>query len=76
MTKTAVRNTAHDAGVGALLGLLLASGLLTTSLDLREGIIDSQAPLAAMVAVVCVVVTQCAIAAGLGGLAVRRITQG
>ena len=75
MSKTLVRNAAQDAGIGAVLGSLLAAGLLASSLDLQQVLIDSQAPLFALATVVGVVVTQCALAAGLGGVAVRYLAE-
>ena len=74
MTKVLVRNAAWDASIGAALGSLLATGLLASSLDLQQVLIDSQAPMAALATVVGVIVTQCAIGAGVAGLAVRQLT--
>jgi hypothetical protein len=73
MTKALVRNAAQDASIGAVLGSLLASALLASSLDLQQVLVDSQAPLTALATIVGVIVTQCAIAAGLAGLAVRQL---
>jgi hypothetical protein len=73
MTKALVRNAAQDASIGAILGSLLAAGLLASSLDLQQVLVDSQAPLATLATVVGAIVTQCALAAGLGGLAVRQL---
>jgi hypothetical protein len=75
MVKTIARNAAYDAGIGAILGLLLVSGLITTSLDMRQLLVDGREPFASLAAIVFVVVAQCAMAAGFCGVVVRKFSE-
>jgi hypothetical protein len=70
-----VREVAHDGLIGAALGLLLTTGLIASDLDQWRKLADSNEPLTALAALVVVIVAQSAIVAGLGGLAVRKLTQ-
>lgn len=73
-SQAVARNAAHDGAFGAALGLLLVSGLIASNLDLRQMVADSHEPLTSLAIVVAVVVAQCAVVAGLCGVAVRKIT--
>ena len=71
-TQTVARNAAQDSLVGAALGLLLVSGLIASSLDTRQMMVEAQSPLASLSAIVIVVVAQAALAATLCGAAIRK----
>ncbi len=78
--KTAVRSqvlarsAAHDGLVGAGLGLLLASGLIASDLDIWRNLADSGRPVSSLAILVVGVVVQSAIVCGLGGMALRKLT--
>jgi hypothetical protein len=63
---------AHDGVIGAAVGLLLASGLIASDLDIWRNLADSGQPLISLATLVAVVVAQSAAVAALGGLAVRK----
>ena len=69
-----MRNAARDGAVGALLGLLLLSGLIVTQLDVRQMMADNRELLSLLATVVGVIVLQCGVAAGLCGFVIRRVS--
>jgi Na+-transporting NADH:ubiquinone oxidoreductase subunit NqrE len=69
-----MRNATRDGVVGALLGLLLLSGLIVSTLDVRQMMSDNRELLPLLGTVVAVIVLQCGIAAGLCGFAIRKYT--
>jgi hypothetical protein len=70
-----MRHAAWDGMVGAVLGLLLASGLIATQLDMQQVLTDSHEPLSSLATLVSVVVLQGAIVASLCGVAVRKFSR-
>jgi hypothetical protein len=74
MSKTMARNAAHDAGIGAILGLLLVSGLVTANLDIRQLVVDGREPFGSLASIISVVVAQCAMAATFCGVFVRKFS--
>jgi hypothetical protein len=68
------RNAARDGAVGAALGLLLVSGLVAANLDTQQMMANSGAPLSSLMALVGVVVAQCALGASLCGAALRKFS--
>ena len=73
-SQTVMRYAAVDGVVGALLGLILLSGLIASNLDVRQMATDSGELLPLLGTVVAVIVLQCGIAAGLCGFVIRRTT--
>jgi hypothetical protein len=73
-SRALARNAAHDSAIGAALGLLLVSGLVASSLDISRTMAQSSAPVLSLIAIVAVVVGQCALAAALCGVAVRKFS--
>jgi hypothetical protein len=71
-SQTLMRNAARDGVVGAVIGLLLLSGLLASSLDLRQMMAENRELVPLLGTVVGVIVLQCGIAAGLAGFAIRK----
>ncbi len=69
------RNAAWDGMAGAALGLLLASGLIATSLDMQQTLANSDAPLSSLATLVTVLALQGALAAALCGVALRKFSQ-
>ena len=74
-SRALMRNAAQDGVIGAAVGLLLVSGLIASSLDLRSMLAGSDAPLSSLAAMVGVVVLQAALVAGFCGAVVRRFAQ-
>jgi len=68
-----MRNAARDGVVGALLGLILLSGLIASQLDVRQMMTDNRELLSLLGTIVGVIVLQCGIAAGLCGFVIRRV---
>jgi hypothetical protein len=67
-----MRHAAQDGAIGALLGLMLLSGLIAGILDVRQMMTDNRELLTLLATVVAVIVVQCGIAAGFCGFAIRK----
>jgi hypothetical protein len=74
-SQTLMRDATRDGVIGALLGLLLLSGLIVSNLDVRQMISENRELVPLLGAVVAVIVLQCGIAAGMCGLAIRKHTR-
>ena len=73
-SQTLMRNATLDGVVGALLGLLLLSGLIASNLDIRQMLAENGELAPLLGTVVGVIVLQCGIAAGLCGFAIRKFS--
>jgi hypothetical protein len=67
------QNVAQDGIIGAGFGLLLASGLIASDIDIWRNLADSGRPIASLAMLVAAVVLQCAVVGGLGGVAFRSL---
>ncbi len=65
-------HAARDGAIGALLGLLLLSGLIASTIDVRHMLTENRELAPLLATVVGVIVLQCGIAAGLAGFAIRK----
>jgi hypothetical protein len=73
-SQTLRRDATRDGVIGAVLGLLLLSGLIASNLDVRQMISENRELLPLLGTVVAVIVLQCGIAAGLCGFAIRKVS--
>jgi hypothetical protein len=73
-SQTLMRNATRDGVIGALLGLILLSGLIASNIDIRQMMSENRELAPLLGAVVGVIVLQIGIAAGLAGFAIRKFS--